>query len=44
MTPNRLSAAIALGLALLSAVVQDLEVAAEDDGEGTRVSMSWPVD
>ena len=33
----------ALGLALLSAVVQDLEVAPEDDGAGTRVSMSWPV-
>jgi anti-sigma regulatory factor (Ser/Thr protein kinase) len=33
----------ALGLALLSAVVQDLQVAPEDDGAGTRVSMSWPV-
>jgi anti-sigma regulatory factor (Ser/Thr protein kinase) len=33
----------ALGLALLSAVVQDLEVAAELDGTGTRVTMSWPV-
>lgn len=31
-----------LGLALLGAVVQDLDV--DEDGGGTRVTMSWPLD
>jgi anti-sigma regulatory factor (Ser/Thr protein kinase) len=31
-----------LGLALLGAVVQDLDV--DEDGGGTRVTMTWPLD
>lgn len=34
----------ALGLALLAAVVQDLAVAPDPAGRGTRVTMSWPLD
>jgi len=34
----------ALGLALLDAMVQDLEVTDSDAGAGTRVAMSWPLD
>jgi anti-sigma regulatory factor (Ser/Thr protein kinase) len=32
-----------VGLALLTGLVTDLEVAATADGEGTEVRMSWPV-
>jgi hypothetical protein len=38
------STADALGLALVDAVVQDLDVHGVDGGAGTRVSMSWPLD
>lgn len=38
------STADVLGLALLDAVVQDLDVSSVDGHEGTRVSMSWPLD
>jgi anti-sigma regulatory factor (Ser/Thr protein kinase) len=34
----------ALGLALLAAVVHDLEVVEQPDGVGTRLTMRWPVE
>jgi len=34
----------ALGLALLGAVVHDLEVVDEPNGDGTRLTMSWPLE
>jgi anti-sigma regulatory factor (Ser/Thr protein kinase) len=34
----------ALGLALLGVVVHDLQVVDEPDGDGTRLTMSWPLE
>lgn len=37
------SVAAGMGLALLTGLVDDLQVAARPDGDGTVVTMSWPV-
>jgi len=37
------SVAVGMGLALLTGLVDDLEVSARSDGTGTAVRMSWPV-